>query len=59
MKEQLKKILPENRIDEFFQLGKVKSIKASDFFIRATLAGILGFVLVKSMYETNGFFWPG
>jgi hypothetical protein len=35
MKEQLKKILPENRIDEFFQLGKVKSIKASDFFIRA------------------------
>jgi hypothetical protein len=35
MKEQLKKILPENRVDEFFQLGKVKSIKASDFFITA------------------------
>jgi membrane protease YdiL (CAAX protease family) len=25
--------------------------------IGATLAGILGFVLAKSMYETNGFFW--
>ena len=22
------------------------------------LAGVLGFVLAKSMYETNGFFWP-
>jgi membrane protease YdiL (CAAX protease family) len=25
--------------------------------IGATLAGILGFALAKSMYETNGFFW--
>ncbi len=25
--------------------------------IGATLAGVLGFVLAKSMYETNGFFW--
>jgi uncharacterized protein len=25
--------------------------------IGATLAGILGFVLAKSLYETNGFFW--
>ena len=25
--------------------------------IGASLAGILGFVLAKSMYETNGFFW--
>lgn len=25
--------------------------------VGATLAGILGFVLAKSMYETNGFFW--
>jgi membrane protease YdiL (CAAX protease family) len=25
--------------------------------IGVTLAGILGFVLAKSMYETNGFFW--
>lgn len=25
--------------------------------IGATLAGLLGFILAKSMYETNGFFW--
>jgi CRP-like cAMP-binding protein len=35
MNEQLKKILPENRIDEFFSIGKNKSIHASDYFIRA------------------------
>ena len=25
--------------------------------IGVTMAGILGFVLAKSMYETHGFFW--
>jgi len=25
--------------------------------IGATMAGVLGFILAKSMYETNGFFW--
>lgn len=35
MNEQLKKILPENRIDELLSIGKFKSIEASDFFIRA------------------------
>jgi len=35
MNEQLKKILPENRIDEFISIGRIKSFEASDFFIRA------------------------
>jgi CRP-like cAMP-binding protein len=35
MKEQLKKILPENRIDEFLSIGKIKSIQSLDYFIRA------------------------
>jgi hypothetical protein len=25
--------------------------------IGATMAGVLGLVLAKSLYETNGFFW--
>jgi CRP-like cAMP-binding protein len=50
MKEQLKKILPENRVDEFFQLGRVKSIKASDFFIRA------GETPIKIAYVFKGLF---
>ena len=35
MKEKLKRILPEDRIDEFLSIGKVKSIRASELFIRA------------------------
>lgn len=35
MKEQLRNILPDNRIDEFFTLGKEKSINTSEYFIRA------------------------
>jgi CRP-like cAMP-binding protein len=35
MKEELKKILPENRIDEFLSIGRIKSIDALDYFIRA------------------------
>jgi len=35
MKEQLKNILPENRIDEFLSIGKSKSIVAFDHFLMA------------------------
>ena len=35
MNEPLKKILPENKIDTFLSIGIIKSIKASEFFIRA------------------------
>lgn len=50
MKEQLKRILPENRVDEFFQLGRVKSIKASDLFITA------GETPIKIAYVFKGLF---
>jgi CRP-like cAMP-binding protein len=35
MNGQLKKILPDNRIDEFLSIGRIKSINASDCFIKA------------------------
>lgn len=35
MKEQLKKILPENKIDEFLSIGIIKSVHSSDYFLRA------------------------
>jgi hypothetical protein len=35
MKEQLKKILPENRVDEFLSIGKERSMKANDYFVKA------------------------
>ncbi len=35
MKEQLKIILPENKIDEFLSIGKIKTIHSLDCFIRA------------------------
>jgi len=35
MSEQLKKILPENKIDEFLSIGKIKSIDAFEYFIKA------------------------
>ena len=50
MKEQLKKILPENRIDEFLLIGKIKSIKASDYFIK------LGEVPYKIAFVSSGLF---
>ncbi|MFO7656698.1 MAG: Crp/Fnr family transcriptional regulator [Bacteroidales bacterium] len=34
MNEQLKKIMPENKIDEFLSIGRNSSIEASEFFIR-------------------------
>jgi len=33
--EQLKNILPDNRAEEFFLLGKERSISTADFFIKA------------------------
>ena len=35
MNEQLRKILPESRIDELFAIGRIKSMKASECFINA------------------------
>ena len=35
MNEQLKKLLPENRIDELLSIGRIKSIDASHCFIKA------------------------
>jgi len=35
MTEQLKNILPDNRIDEFLTLGKEKSLNTSEYFLRA------------------------
>jgi CRP-like cAMP-binding protein len=35
MNEQLKKILPENKIDVLLSIGRIKSINASEYFIRA------------------------
>lgn len=50
MKEKLKKILPEDRIDEFLSIGKEKFITASDTFIRA------GEVPYKIAYVASGLF---
>ncbi len=50
MNEQLKKILPENRIDELLSIGRIKSIKASDFFVRA------GEVPCKIAFISKGLF---
>jgi CRP-like cAMP-binding protein len=50
MKEQLKNILPEKRIDEFLAITKEKSVKASNYFIRA------GEVPRKIALVTSGLF---
>ena len=50
MIEQLKKILPENRIDEFLSIGRIKSINASDYFIR------VGEVPCKIAFVHSGLF---
>jgi len=34
MKKQLKKILPENRVDEFLSIGKERSMKANEYFVK-------------------------
>ena len=50
MNEQLKKIIPENKIDEFFSIGKLKSIEKLECFIRA------GDVPHKIAYINSGLF---
>jgi len=35
MNERLKNVLPNERIDELLSIGRIESIKASDYFIRA------------------------
>lgn len=50
MNEQLIKILPENRIDELFSIGKEKSIAMTDYFIRA------GETPLKIAYVFKGLF---
>lgn len=50
MNEHLKDIIPQNRIDEFLAIGRIKSIKASEFFIRA------GEVPYKIAYIYSGLF---
>jgi CRP-like cAMP-binding protein len=54
MKEQLKIILPENRIEEFLLIGRIKSIVALDYFIRAgevpTKIAFIGSGLFRYVY---------
>ena len=50
MKEQLKKILPDNKIDDFFSIGTIKSINASDYFIKS------GEVPYKIAFVVSGLF---
>lgn len=50
MNEQLKKILPENKIDEFLSISRDKSIDVSDYFIRA------GEVPIKIAFVVSGLF---
>lgn len=50
MNEQLKKILPENRIDEFLSIGKCKSINALDYFLK------VGEVPYKVAFVRSGLF---
>ncbi len=50
MNEQLKNILPENKIDEFLSISRDKSIEASDYFIRA------GEVPIKIAFVVSGLF---
>ncbi|MFZ4522730.1 MAG: Crp/Fnr family transcriptional regulator [Bacteroidales bacterium] len=50
MEEQLKSILPDNRIDDLLSIGKEKSIAASEYFIKA------GETPNKIGYVTKGLF---
>jgi len=50
MKDQLKHILPDNRIDEFLSLGMEKSIPTADYFIKA------GETPLKIAYVLKGLF---
>ena len=50
MNEQLKKILPDPKTDEFISIGNSRSISASDYFVRA------GDVPFKIAYVNSGLF---
>ena len=50
MIEQLKNILPSDRIDDLLSIGKEKSIDASDYFIRA------GEIPIKIAFVSKGLF---
>lgn len=50
MNERLKNIMPENEIDKFLSIGRIKSMKASEFFVRA------GEVPHKIAYVNSGLF---
>jgi CRP-like cAMP-binding protein len=50
MNEHLKNILPEKRIDEFLSIGKEKSIRTGDYFIKA------GETPLKIAYVYKGLF---
>ena len=50
MNEQLKNILPDNRIEELLSIGREKSIVSSDYFIRA------GETPIKIAYVFKGLF---
>jgi CRP-like cAMP-binding protein len=50
MNDSLKKILPDDRIDELLAIGKEKSIVASEYFIRA------GETPLKIAYVSSGLF---
>jgi hypothetical protein len=50
MKEQLKKILPENRVDEFFQLGKENQSKPQIILLKQVKH------LLKIAYVFKGLF---
>lgn len=51
MNEQLKKILPENKIDEFLSISRDKSIDVSDYFIRAGEVPIKIAIVVSGLFR--------
>lgn len=57
MKEQLKNILPSERIDELLAIGRIKSVKASDCFINTgevpLKVAFLGSGLFRYVYTNN------
>jgi len=58
MNEQLKTLLPANRIDELLAIGRIKPIKASDYFIRAGEVphkiAFVGSGLFRYVYTNSG-----
>lgn len=50
MKDHLKNILPENRVDELMSIGAIKTIEASDYFLKA------GDIPAKIAFVSSGLF---